>query len=540
MRKHLVFLLLMMAVLREVSAQEAAQPLTGSVTYVTSQNVYVKFPSTENMAVGDTLFMKKGDILAPVLTIKALSSLSAVCIPLNDAKVSISDEVVTRQKTKILTPETTVPPFPVVPPVTENLDTVPPKKTTIGRRKQVLTGRVSISSYSNFSSETDLSQRMRYTFSLNMENIGGSKLSAETYMSFVHSNDNWDEIKNDVFNGLKIYSFALNYEFNRMNRIWLGRRINPRISSMGAIDGLQYELKLKSFTIGLVGGFRPDWQNYGFNANLVQFGGYLGHDYSNKKGSMQTTLAFIDQLNTGVTDRRFLYFQHTNSLLGNLYFFGSVELDIYNKVFDQQDSVLKQDNKPSLTNLYLSVRYRPIRQLSLALSYSSRQNIIYYETFKNYVDRLLEETALNGFTFQVSYQPVKRLSVGFNAGYRDRKTDPKPTKNLYAYVTYTGIPVLDISTTGSYTYLETSYQTGNIYSLGFSKDLMKGKFYLGINYRYVNYKFIPSEVKLVQNMGEAYITWRIMKKLSCSMNYEGTFENGFTFNRVYINLTQRF
>ena len=156
---------------------------------------------------------------------------------------------------------------------------------------------------------------------MNAQNIGNSKLSAEVYIDFVHKINEWSEIKADIFNGLKIYNLALNYEFNKNNKIWLGRKINPRISNMGAIDGLQYELRLKSFTIGVVGGFRPDYLNYSFNAKLLQFGGYLGHDYSNKNGSMQTTLAFINQMNNGKTDRRFAYFQHTNALIKNLYFF---------------------------------------------------------------------------------------------------------------------------------------------------------------------------------------------------------------------------
>jgi hypothetical protein len=32
----------------------------------------------------------------------------------------------------------------------------------------------------------------------------------------------------------------------------------------------------------------------------------------------------------------------------------------------------------------------------------------------------------------------------------------------------------------------------------------------------------------------------MMKKLSCSLNYEGTFEKGRNYERIYVNLTQRF
>ena len=45
---------------------------------------------------------------------------------------------------------------------------------------------------------------------------------------------------------------------------------------------------------------------------------------------------------------------------------------------------------------------------------------------------------------------------------------------------------------------------------------------------------------LIQNMAEMNMTWRILKKLSCSLNYEGTFEKGRNYDRIYVNLTQRF
>jgi hypothetical protein len=539
----LIFLLILLG--SELTGQTLDESKEGKISYVTTQSIYVKFQSTENIAEGDTLFIKQEENLIPVLIVKGISSISCSCIPISTIKLSVSDQVYS--KPKIIQPKTSVPIVAetTLPMVVKKKDTISDTKVQPKKKTQLISGRVSLSSYSNFSSETANSQRMRYTFSLDALNIGNSKLSAETYMSFVHKLGEWTEIQQDVFNGLKIYSLALNYEFNKNNKIWLGRKINPRISNMGAIDGLQYELKLKSFTIGVVGGFRPDYMNYSFNANLFEFGGYVGHDYSNRHGSMQTTIAFIDQMNNGNTDRRFAYLQHTNSLVKNLFFFGSVEVDLYKQTMNPVDSVLKdttykKDNSPSLTNLYLSLRYRPIRQLSLSVSYSSRQNIIYYETYKDIVERLLEETALQGFTFQVSYQPINKLSIGVNVGYRDSKRDPRPSKNLYGYVTYSSIPGLNVSATLSVTILETSYMSGNIYSLGISRDLVNGKLFLGLNYRYVDYNFVSAESKLVQNMGEVNLTWRILKKLSCSINYEGTFEKGNTFNRVYINLTQRF
>jgi hypothetical protein len=153
---------------------------------------------------------------------------------------------------------------------------------------------------------------------------------------------------------------------------------------------------------------------------------------------------------------------------------------------------------------------------------------------------MLEAATVNGYTLQINYQPVKLLSIGVNAGYRNSKNDPKPSKNIYGYVTYSQVPGINVAATISATVLETSYMSGNIYSAGITRDLIPGKLSAELAYRYVSYKFFGGESKLVQNMGEVNFTWRIIKKLSCGVYYEGTFDKTSIFNRMYINLTQRF
>jgi hypothetical protein len=461
---------------------------------------------------------------------------------LTSAKLSVNDKIQARPKSTKPIENQDIVVVPVVKPlVVTTVDTVSSQKITPIVQKQSINGRISVSSYSNFSNVSDFSQRMRYTFSMNAQNISDSKFSAETYISFVHKMNEWSEIKDDIFNGLKIYSLSVNYAFNKNNNAWFGRKINPRLSNVGAIDGLQYETKFKSFTIGVFFGSRPDYMNYSFNTALMQFGGYLSHDYSKKNGgSAQTSLAFVEQKNNGNTDRRFAYLQHSNSLLPKLYFFGSVEFDLYNKVLNAQDSTYTQDNTPNLSNMYFSLRYKVIKQLSLSISYSERQNIIYYETYKSIIDQLLEEATMRGFMFQVNYRPIKNMTIGANAGYRYSKKDPRPSKNLYTYVTYSIVPWINASATVSATLLETAYLSGSIYSLGLSRDVIPGKLYGGVSYRHVNYKFQSAESPLIQNMGEMNLTWRIMKKLSLAANYEGTFEKGRNYDRIYVNLTQRF
>lgn len=532
-----VFLLLFAGI--NLKGQTAGEARQGEVSYVTTQHVYVKFQSTAGIAAGDTLFSLQNGERRPVLIVKDLSSISCVCSAIPGVKISAADKIIARPKTELPVKQEKVEVSPVAPIGVVAVDTITQKEKPV-ERKQNVSGRISVSSYSNFSSVADFSQRMRYTFSLNANNISDSKLSAETYISFSHKINEWDVVKEDVFNGLKIYSLSLSYAITPKNNISVGRKINTRLSNVGAIDGVQYETRIRAFTAGAFAGTRPDYENYSFNASLLQYGAYVSHDHKAAKGDMQTSLAFVQQMNSGNIDRRFVYLQHSNALLPRLYFFGSAEADLYSKVLNTTDSSYTKDNSPSLSNVYVSLRYKVIKQLSLSFSYSARQNIIYYETYKNIIEQLLEMAGTQGYMFQANYHPGKNLSIGANAGYRFSKQDPRPTKNLYSYVTYSNVPWLHASATLSATLLETSYTTGQIYSLGLSRDLLPGKVYGGLSYRFVNYKFVSNEEPLTQHMGEVNLTWRVMKKLLCSLNYEGTFETQRNYNRVYINLTQRF
>ena len=515
---------------------QKAQPEEGSISYIAGENVYVKFQSTENILAGDTLFVNKAGELVPALRVENLSSISCVCSLLGDFEPQVALPVFTSGiRIRVEEKQTLDTISKILPGVlmAKETDT---SETAIEeyQREQLISGRFAISSYTNFSNVSkSLSQKMRYTVSFNIKNISGSKLSAESYISFVHDNRRWDEVKNNIFKGLKIYNFSLNYDFTDRTRLVLGRKINPKLSSMGAIDGLQFEQKVGSVSFGIVAGSRPDYRDYSVNVNLFQAGAYVSHDYIKDRKMMQTSLAFIQQMNSGNVDRRFIYLQHTNSLVKNLFFIGTVEADLYKKINNIRSDTFR------LSNLYLSLRYRVIRQLSFTVSYNNRQNTVYYETYKNIIDQYMNDNALQGFRFQVNSAPVRNLSVGVTAAYRYRKSDPSQTKNLYAYASYSSIPWLKTSATASFTWLETAYLSGKIYSAGLSKDLSPGKLSGGLNYRHVRYKVISTDSYLDQNIAEINLMWRIMKKLSLSVYYEGTFENINSYNRIYINLTQR-
>ena len=550
--RYLLLLILFVSVGLSLRGQTSGSDVEGTVSYISTQSVYVKFETTAGILAGDTLYAKEGRFLVPLMTVREMSSISCVCNPVGSKLPAISQKVYHR-------PITAVPGTAVVPAPTsaenqtgkkpDSASSAPvlagsPASVTAQTKKsrQSIHGFFQIASYTDFSNNSATnSQRMKYTFSFNGRNLGNTNLSTEIYMSFNHSNTNWSEIQSNMFNGLKVYALNLNYDFGTRASLLLGRRINPKLSNMGANDGLQFEVKFKPLTIGLIAGFRPNYTDYSFDASLFQFGAYLYNEYKSKKGrTMQTTLAFINQTNQGSTDRRFIYLQHVNSLAKNLVFFGSFELDLYKLSFNPTDSSYTPSTTFHPTNFYLSLNYRVIKQLSLSFSYSARQNVIYYETYKSLLDKLTDPQTLQGYTLQAVIRPVNMLAIGLTGGYRFEKSDPKPSKNFYGYITYTQIPGINCAATATVTLLETSYINGSIYGIGLSKDFVKGKLYAGLTYRYTDYKYYNNELSAVQNVGEVSLSWRIWKKFSMSVYYEGTFEKADQFNRIYAQLNLGF
>ncbi|MFA6128911.1 MAG: hypothetical protein WC699_16550 [Bacteroidales bacterium] len=402
-------------------------------------------------------------------------------------------------------------------------------------RKQDIQGSLSVSSYTNLSNTSiNSTQRMRYTFSTRVSNLGNSRFSLENYITFSHKLGEWAEVKQNVFNALKIYSLAVKYDLGDKSSISIGRRVNNNLSNIGAVDGIQAETMVGKFTMGAVAGSRPNDADYSVNFKLLEYGAFVGHNVSTTTGRMQSSLAFFEQRNNGLIDRRFVYFQHDNSLLKRLYFFTSCELDLYKVV----EGIPK--NQPTLTSLYLSLRYKVFKQLSIFASYDARKNVIYYETYKSIADRLLEEATRQGLQLRVNYRPGNQVSMGVNAGYRFRDRDLNPNETLNGYFTVNQLPWIKGSATLTANLLKTSYLNGQLYGLRLTRDIIPGKLFGELNYQYVDYNFNNSDSKLKQNIAQINLSWQLKNKLSFSVDYELTIEPVNKYHRIYISLNKRF
>jgi len=297
---------------------------------------------------------------------------------------------------------------------------------------------------------------------------------------------------------------------------------------------LQAEFSPGKFSFGAVAGFRPDYTDYGFNSQLFQYGGYAAYDTRKGAKSTETSFAFMQQMNGSNTDRRFIYFQHSNTVIKNIYLFGSVEADLYKLVNDKPASTF------DLTGLYFSMRYRAGSKFSISGSYDARKNVMYYETYRTFVDRIVETEMRQGFRLQASYRITKDLLFGISPGYRFIKSDPHPSTNVYGYLTYNQIPGINMTATLSGTYLQSAFMNGVIAGASLYRDLLEGKVQAGAGYRYVGYKLSENSLDIRQNIAEVSLSVQLLRKLFLSVNYEGTFENSDMYNRIYAQVRIRF
>lgn len=538
--RRFVFLALLLIKTLCLYSQGVNSPLIeGKVSYITLQNIYVKFEVSGLVQPGDTVFVRRNEVLVPLLIAESISSQSCVGKPLSSPELKVSDIVFIKAK-KAEKPisnkadSTVIASSKSQQPTGSVNETVLNSKPEPNKREQKIRGRLSVSSYSGFSNSSDFSQRLRYTFSMTADHISNSRFSFDNYILFTHKTNHWNEVQENIFNALKIYSLAASYDVGKTTRFTLGRKINPRLASVGAIDGFQAETTIRNFSFGAVVGANPDYIDYSFNPKLFEYGGYLSHDIIGKNGQLSSSVAFLQQTNNGKTDRRFAYFQHDNSLIKNLNLFASCEVDLYALKNGVPTDVV------SLTSLYLSLRYRFSRQLSVFASYDARKNVIYYETFKNYLDQMLEDATRQGYQFRVNFNPGKLINSGVSGGYRFRSGDLKPTMNANGFLTFNRLPWGSGSVSFSSNYLKNSYVDGMIYGVQIYQDLIPSKLTSGIFYRYVNYNYPQSNTTSLQHMAEFELSWQISRKLSFSANYDGTLEKSNLYNSVYLSLIKRF
>jgi len=162
MRKF-ALLILCSFLLLYLYGQEGEILIEGKVSYITLQNIYVKFEQPGMVQAGDTISIRRNGVLTPLLVAESVSSTSCVGKPLANFELKISDIVFVKPK---MSYKPTINQINQNDSATnskqqENVQTTKTELISTPVREQKIRGRLSASSYSSFSNSSDFNQRMR-------------------------------------------------------------------------------------------------------------------------------------------------------------------------------------------------------------------------------------------------------------------------------------------------------------------------------------------------------------------------------------------
>lgn len=531
MKKFLLIFLL--TAVSTLFSQKTGEVREGKVTFVSSQNIYVQFTTTEGIFEKDTLWMVVGGKDVPAVLVNFISSKSAAGNKIGEVKIE-KEMILKAYPSVVAKKEEKIVEEPVTPVITEEPKVLPVNLKPV--EKKNYRGRFSVQSSSDISNITGSpgTQRWRYGLSFNADKINGGNFSFSSYTTFSYLTRDWGRDGHDLGRKLKIYELKGGYAFDSLSFINFGRFVYRKISNIGAVDGLLYERSIgKKWSAGLFAGSRPNMLDYGYNFKLLQFGAYVAQSDSLGTGLMENSIGFVNQTNDFKTDRRFIYLQHTSNPISSLSFFASSEVDLYKLEAGEGKT------SPDLTNLYVSTRYAFSREYNINLSYDVRKNVIYYETYRSFIDSVLFNETLQGLRIGFNTTAIKNLSISLRSGFRNMGNDARSSSDYGLSIYYSNVPYIAGYISANVGYLKSVYVEGLNFGVGYSRNLLEN-LYTTIGYRNINYEFSRGGSKLGQNIVSLDLNYTVNKTFNLGLNYEGVFEGSFTTSRLFVDITTRF
>lgn len=509
----------------------------GEVTFNSSKHVYVHFNQPNTISPGDTLYLNSNDTVVPVLIAKETSSTSAACEKISLLELDVKTKVFAKITITATEQLEEKPRLEIIDPQIDSSKIEGPiglaklKSTSLKPSTKI---KITASSLVGIPSVSqDFSYRMKYVFSIKSNSISSKPLNFESTLSFNHGNKNLEEIKKDFKNGLRIYSLNASYNFSSNLMVALGRRTNLNITNIGAVDGLQGEYIKGKMKYGIVIGSRPDYTNYWINPRYFIAGAYFNLSKGQNTKTHSTTIGIFELRNKTAVDRRFVYAQHSNNLLGKLNFFTSFESDLY-KV---KDSIAYNTFK--ISSLYIRLRYDPFKKLSISGTYDLRNNIIYYETYKNYIETLLQQNANQGLAISIFSKLFKNISISAGANYRFTNGDTLPSYNCNIGINLNKTPIKNQKIRVNSYFLETAFLKGLINGIAVDHYFENTKLNFTASYSYFMAWHPLGEVNMNQNLINFDFQKSFKNQIWLSLNADIIIEKQLINTRLYLSVSKR-
>jgi hypothetical protein len=277
-------------------------------------------------------------------------------------------------------------------------------------------------------------------------------------------------------NRIYMLSFSYDDESSPLN-YKVGRIISNKFAGVGYIDGIIVQHNTSShLRIGLFAGTQPEWQYSDFQTSLQKYGvyfNYLTGDYGSKR--FESTLAFAGEYHGSTISREFIYLQSNASDGERWHIYQSLNLDINR---DWRKDIMGET--VSLSNLYLSLRYKFANWITAGLSYDNRKNYYTYET-RTITESLFDDAFLHGLRGEIYFKFAKDIRFNSQFGLRKRESDSEYTYSYRAGFSKRNLLIKRLSIHAHFSGFSNYFTSGFNPSVSFSKTFFTGQ-QLGVAY----------------------------------------------------------
>lgn len=393
--------------IRSAGAQSADK---GVVTYISVENVYVRFDNTQNLQIGDTLYEVRTK--KPVLVLQKKSSTSTINSRINEKTIALGDSFYAISKI-IAAPikrDTQINHKIQKIRFNDSLKTsnVKPK---IAENKWIWHGYSSISTRYNqtFNSEANRA----YTQQFGRFNVRGVKKDSVRSTglnisgNYQHFYSQFQRTEAPKWGRVYLNQAEFSMSVSPSLDLKIGRGFQNGLSSIGALDALKLGLNIHKVRFEGVCGFSPDYKTQLFSTEVPVLGvsaKYQNHQFPIK---WDVNFGWMNQFRGGNVDRNLVLLQ-TSAFNQNSYAFLLLENDITQGL-----------NKARVQSTYLSVQHKLNSKWNTFASYDTRTPWIFWQTYDQLtIDDLIEREAQRGFRLRVNYKQSRNVNWGIQSTLR--------------------------------------------------------------------------------------------------------------------------
>lgn len=514
-----------------------------AVTYVAASVVYVNAGREEQIAVGDTMTIRRSGKPIGKVTVIAVSLHSSAAQSLNQQSLFVVGDEATIEKPilfhQVAQRDTAS--------QSDSLQTQKPKSSPAA--VSLLTGSEQSSNENIISGRVGLQYTgiratdPRFNFSqpnavlrLDIQNLLGTGMMLTLYgRSYFAMTGKSMQFGNTGGLQHRMYEMTLQRDLPGSDfGFGVGRMTSRYVTGLGLFDGVQFFYHYGNFTSGMLGGAQVTDQSLTLNSSTSKAAFFVNyHSGQDFFHNYDGTIAYGRQMVNTKLDREFLYVQNMLSL-------GS-ELSLYQTSEIELNTISNGVRRPglSLSNTYFSVNYYPLQWLSANVGYDASRSIYLFETMKSFSDTLFDKNLLQGYRASVTVRLPLFISLSANAALQTKHGYARDARNLGGSIRISDIAGSGLDVGVRYTNIIGVYTAGNDIIVDCTRSLFS-VLLLSLRYDYYAYKLYSVNQPYLTRTASAAMYYRISRLWYFSINVDDVMDSTMKSYRGFAELGIRF